>query len=390
MLLNISAYRLHRFGRAMAPDRSGPAAQASTITSFLSLIGLGEKSNVSAAGTARGAGWPAINTGRRHREDKLPVLRGIAGQNRLPAQVVSPFVVFLLGLLVVVLFSGSHLHRFRQIEYRIGCHNVVSLGRRFPVDHPDLAVKATFLRYAGGSETQDSGRFSVPSTPHSAMSMSKDGLPITIPSETVATYIDHELRLDASHFGESWQKASAVVFSSDWQGKDGDPGRETDVRALWSREYLYLRFECRYRELFVFEDSDPNGRRDHLWDRDVAEVFLQPDPSRAGFYREFEVSPNGMWVDLDIFPGGRTDLKSGLQRSVAVNEKSHTWTAELAIPMKSLVKNFDPSATWRANFYRVEGKTEPRAYLAWRPTNTPQPNFHVQSAFGALRFAGAH
>ena len=32
---------------------------------------------------------------------------------------------------------------------------------------------------------------------------------------------------------------------------------------------------------FLFEDSDPNGRRDHLWDRDVAEAFLQPDPSRG-------------------------------------------------------------------------------------------------------------
>ena len=64
-----------------------------------------------------------------------------------------------------------------------------------------------------------------------------------------------------------------------------------------------------------------NGRRDHLWDRDVAEAFLQPDPSRAHYYREFEVSPNGMWIDLDIFPGGLADLKSGLKKSVFLDEK---------------------------------------------------------------------
>ena len=57
--------------------------------------------------------------------------------------------------------------------------------------------------------------------------------------------------------------------------------------------------------------------------------------------------------------------------------------------MKSLAANFDSTAIWRANFYRVEGKSEPRAYLAWQPTSTPQPNFHVPSAFGKLRFAGA-
>jgi len=257
------------------------------------------------------------------------------------------------------------------------------------VDHPDLAVKATFLRYADAFKSQDLGQFSVPGSPFSAMLMPEVSTSIAPASEIVATYIDHELRLDASHIAEEWQNAGAVTFSSDWQGKNADPERETKVLVLWSRQHLYLRFECRYRELFVFEDSDPNGRRDHLWDRDVAEVFLQPDPSRAGFYREFEVSANGMWIDLDIFPGGRADLKSGLQRSVTVNEKSHTWTAELAIPMKSLTANFDPSAIWRANFYRVEGRHEPRAYVAWQPTNTPQPNFHVPSAFGRLRFAPA-
>jgi alpha-galactosidase len=134
------------------------------------------------------------------------------------------------------------------------------------------------------------------------------------------------------------------VFSSDWQGKNPDPARETEVRVLWANRTLYLRFSCKYRELHVFTDSDPNGRRDQLWDRDVAEAFLQPDPSRSRFYKEFEVSPNGIWIDLDISPKGLADLKSGLQRSVFLDEKARTWTAELAIPIKSLTSQFDPKA----------------------------------------------
>jgi hypothetical protein len=54
--------------------------------------------------------------------------------------------------------------------------------------------------------------------------------------------------------------------------------------------------------------------------------------------------------------------------------------------MTALTANFDPAAVWRANFYRVEGPQEPRFYSAWQPTHTPQPNFHVPSAFGKLRF----
>jgi alpha-galactosidase len=205
--------------------------------------------------------------------------------------------------------------------------------------------------------------------------------------EIVAQYVSRPLVLDASYPARAWKTAHPVVFSSDWQGKKSDPSRETIVKALWSDDALYLRFECRYRDLYVFGDSDPDGRRDQLWDRDVVEAFLQPDPSRARYYKEFEVAPNSMWIDLDIFPGGRSELKSGMKRSVYLDRQSHSWNAELTIPMKSLTEHFDPLAAWRVNFYRVEGQAEPRAYLAWQPTNTPSPNFHVPSAFGRMKFA---
>jgi alpha-galactosidase len=207
------------------------------------------------------------------------------------------------------------------------------------------------------------------------------------PSEIVAAHVIGQIKLDATHPAAEWGKAQPVIFCSDWQGKNPDDQRETQVRVLWSAQTLYLRFECRYRGLYLFEDSEPNGRRDHLWDRDVAEAFLQPDPAREHNYREFEVSPNGMWIDLDIFPGGPADLKSGLKKSVILDTKAHRWAAELAIPLKALTREFDPKAIWRANFYRIEGTKEPRAYLAWQPTGTPEPNFHVPSAFGRLRFA---
>lgn len=242
------------------------------------------------------------------------------------------------------------------------------------MDYPYLAVRARLLRYAGFA-----GLILITS---SQLSVSGSQM-----SEIVATHIEREIALDAAHPREEWRRARPVSLSSDWQGKNPDPELETTVRVLWSEKTLYLRFECRYRDLYVFDDSEANGRRDQLWDRDVAEAFLQPDPAREHFYREFEVSPNGMWVDLDIFPGGRSDLKSGMQRSVAVDEKSHTWSAELAIPIGALTKEFDPAKVWRVNFYRVEGRKEPRAYLAWQPTRTPQPNFHVPAAFGKLRFA---
>ena len=221
---------------------------------------------------------------------------------------------------------------------------------------------------------------------HLLMSQEKSQACSTGADTVTAARVTREISLDARHPAPEWETATPVSFCGDWQGKNADPERQTRVRVLWTLKTLYLRFECRYRELFVFDDSDPNGRRDHLWDRDVAEAFLQPDPLRPPYYREFEVSPNGMWIDLDIFPGGLSDLKSGLARSVWLDEERRTWAAELAIPMKALTAKFDSNAVWRANFYRVEGPWEPRFYSAWQPTNTPQPNFHVPAAFGRLRF----
>jgi alpha-galactosidase len=194
--------------------------------------------------------------------------------------------------------------------------------------------------------------------------------------------------LDAAAFppSKAWRTAKPVLFDSDWQGKNADAHRQTEVRLLWTSEFVYLKFVARYRCITVFENADADGRRDKLWDRDVAEVFLQPDSQQPRRYKEFEVSPNGFWIDLEISNGALQHIKSDLQRRVSINKPKKTWTAELAIPMKSLTQTFDPASAWRVNFFRVEGPTEPRFYSSWQPTNTPQPNFHVPGRFGYLKF----
>ena len=184
----------------------------------------------------------------------------------------------------------------------------------------------------------------------------------------------------------AWERTQAIRFDSDWQGKNSDPSLATQVRILWTLEMLYLEFRCRYRMLTVFEESDENGRRDQLWDRDVAEVFIQTDARQPRHYWEFEISPNGMWIDLEISPEGKRDAKSGMKSQVVLDEAEKLWTARVALPMKVFTAHFDPSAKWRINFFRVEGAKEPRFYSCWQPTYTPRPNFHVPEAFGSLFF----
>lgn len=189
----------------------------------------------------------------------------------------------------------------------------------------------------------------------------------------------------------AWENAQPIRFDADWQGKNADAQRSTEVRLLWTREALFLWFQCRYRGLTTFADSDPDGRRYELWDRDVAEVFLQPDISNLHRYWEFEIAPNGMWIDLDIDldnkrPGHTGNPQSGMKSRVHLDEKHGVWTAEIALPMRNLAPNFNRQSDWRVNFFRVEGPNEPRFYSSWQPTNTPKPSFHVPEAFGKLSF----
>ncbi len=152
---------------------------------------------------------------------------------------------------------------------------------------------------------------------------------------------------------------------------------------LWSHDCLYLRFRCAYREIFVYEGGD--SRRDRLWMRDVAEIFIQNPGDELRHYREFEISPNGDWLDLDISPGQKTILMCDMKSRVV--RDADRWTAELALPMKVLAPKFDPEEVWRLNLFRIEGRAPNRFYSAWRPTWTPEPNFHVPERFGELRFA---
>jgi alpha-galactosidase len=203
----------------------------------------------------------------------------------------------------------------------------------------------------------------------------------------IALRLQYPLGSDGMPSSKDWARATPVSFDQDWQGKNADPQRRTEVRLLWTSEKFYVRFHCSYRSIHVFDDAEASGRRDKLWERDVAEVFVQPDRFGTKHYKEFEVSPSGQWVDLEITPDGGRLLSNELERVAAIDVAKKTWTAVIAIPMKTLTADFNPNQPWRVNFFRCEGVEPDRAYLAWHPNDSPKPNFHVPESFAILQFA---
>jgi hypothetical protein len=136
-LLNVAAHRFDHFDGAIASDRLGAAAQAGTVAGLLRLVRLSEKGYILAAGTPGRAGGPAVHARRGHGKHKLSILAGVTIENCLPVRT--------LMVIVAALIAAGHLRRFRQVEYRIGCHSVNSIRWHFQVGHPDLALKQYFL-----------------------------------------------------------------------------------------------------------------------------------------------------------------------------------------------------------------------------------------------------
>jgi Carbohydrate-binding family 9 len=190
---------------------------------------------------------------------------------------------------------------------------------------------------------------------------------------------------------EGWDRAEPVFIRHIWSGQPAPPERHASVRLCWSPEGLHARFVCEQHEALVIARVPLTDKKTlGLWDRDVCEVFLAPDASNPSKYYEFEAAPTGEWVDLAITmtPTGRQtewDYSSGMKTTASV--MSESVVVGITIPWSGRIQQPTAGDLWRVNLFRCVGPDPSDRYLAWIPTKTAEPNFHVPEAFGALLFA---
>ncbi|MBS1840715.1 MAG: carbohydrate-binding family 9-like protein [Acidobacteria bacterium] len=189
-----------------------------------------------------------------------------------------------------------------------------------------------------------------------------------------------------------WKNAEWTEFDHDTAGKIEHPKLRTRVAAAWTDRYLYFAFSVRYDSLNTYKGEDIAKERWELWNRDVVEVFLNPEPHRMTHYYEFEVAPNNQWIDLEIekkkTPFNDASWNSGFEHATRINEKRRVWVTEMRIPLSALgIQEIHKGDLWRVNFFRAAGAggDDQRVFLAWSPI--PQGGtFHVPNRFGILRF----
>lgn len=187
----------------------------------------------------------------------------------------------------------------------------------------------------------------------------------------------------------AWSGASQTVVTKYWSGTAAPNGRQFSARLLWSDAALYVRFDASQSEpLVVSEKPDTTKKVIGLWDRDVCEIFIAPDKNNRNKYFEFEIAPTGEWIDLAVeygFLKRKTDLAYTSGMTSAARIENDKVVMAIRIPWAAFGARPRAGDIWLGNLFRCVGKDPTRGYLAWRPTKTPNPNFHIPSAFGEFR-----
>ncbi len=185
-----------------------------------------------------------------------------------------------------------------------------------------------------------------------------------------------------------WRHARPVFVDRGKQG-DSQTRYRTEIRSRWTRKYLYFLFICPYEELNLKPAPTTTAETYQLWDWDVAEVFIGSDFENIRRYKEFEMSPRGEWLDLDIdlaAPHHEDGWKwnSGFTVAARIDPVAKIWYGAMRIPFSAL-KNGSPknAETFRINFFRSQGSSSNRVQIAWQPTMSE--TFHVPEKFALLR-----
>ncbi len=189
---------------------------------------------------------------------------------------------------------------------------------------------------------------------------------------------------------KSWKNAKNVKTKYYWSGEKAPDGRHFKTKLLWSDTALYVRFEANRKEPLVINDK-PNlqSKTDKLWEKDVCEIFLAPNIAEFRKYFEFEIAPTGEWIDIGIhqMPDRREadwDYNSGMKTAAKIEK--HKVIMTFKVEWKAFGKTPQVDDVWLGNILRIVGSEPNRGYLAWSPTLTEQPNFHVPEKFGEFEF----
>jgi hypothetical protein len=203
-----------------------------------------------------------------------------------------------------------------------------------------------------------------------------------------SVYSAHDVPLTTDPRAAFWRAAVPVYAEGDTQGRPV-PGYRTEVRSRWTTKNLYLLYVCPYEELNLKPAPNAATETNQLWNWDVAEIFLGSDFQNIRHYKEFEVSPQGEWIDLDVdlsLPHHEVGWvwNSGFQVTARIDRKAKIWFGAMRVPFTALSAQPPEVGTiFRTNLLRSQGAPEHQKLIAWQAPMSS--TFHTPERFGKLQ-----
>lgn len=172
----------------------------------------------------------------------------------------------------------------------------------------------------------------------------------------------------------------------------GAPTWPTQVHICADATALYTRFHCHDPHIW----ANQTERDAPIYTEEVVEVFIAPGADTPTLYYEFELSPNGVLLDLRVVSpnGNRKGIALSAEWDCAQvewhadrNDAEDWWRGFLVLPWQSVCELPELPPVWRANFYRIERPAQAKPeFTAWSPTYTTPADYHRPAHFGILHF----
>lgn len=211
-----------------------------------------------------------------------------------------------------------------------------------------------------------------------------------------------QITIDGRLDEADWQRAPHTDTFVDIEGERKPlPRHRTTAQLLWDADYLYVAATLEEPHIVGWLQQ----RDTIIWKENDFEVFLDPDGDGIDYF-EFEVNARNTLMDLlvthryaaggeFVMPWDCTGLRHAVHLDGTLNDSTDTdrgWTVEMAIPIRSLRKNFGYTQgakmgeLWRLNFSRVQWmrKGAPEDNWVWSPIGIVA--MHEPERWGFLHF----
>lgn len=200
---------------------------------------------------------------------------------------------------------------------------------------------------------------------------------------------DGDIRIDGVLDEAAWTKADRIFLTP--LEKMQELKVKTIVRTLWSKDKLYLAFECFDDKILDMKFQQRKQDDPDIWKDSSVEIFINPSGDRSDYY-QFIINPAGVMTDIAIktLEGQKAydpSWNSGAEVAAKINNDS--WVVEMAIPFNAMKFEPNDGVSLVSNFCRsryLNSDAKAMQLQTWSPLLTR--GFHDVDKFGTVKLAG--